>query len=250
MLDKEKRLFYNGAMQEKKTVQAIGYIRCDFKEKFGIPRQSGRASSLRAEIIFHAPYQCADAFRGIEEFSHLWLLFDFSKTEDKAFSPTVRPPRLGGNKRVGVFASRSPYRPNRIGLSCVKLVEVKKAENGSVSLVVSGADLLDGTPILDIKPYIPFTDCMIDATGGYASAHEHDRLEVDFPKSLLAQIPLDKQAGLLDCLADDPRPSYQNEPTRVYGMKFAEFEIKFQVCKTRLVVVSVEKVDNNPNIVL
>ncbi len=243
-------MFYNEDMQEKKTVQAIGYIRCDFKEKFGIPRQSGRANSLCSEIILYAPYQCAEAFREIEGFSHLWLLFEFSKTEDKAFSPTVRPPRLGGNKRVGVFASRSPFRPNRIGLSCVKLVEVKRTENGSVSLVVSGADLLDGTPILDIKPYIPFTDCIPNATGGYASAHENDRLEVDFPPPLLDKIPKEKQAGLLDCLADDPRPSYQNEPERVYGMKFAELELKFRVKNGRLSVISVENVDNIPHKVL
>ena len=243
-LDKLKRLLYNKDMNKIKTVQAIGEIRSDFKEKFGIPRQSGRALSLRSEIIFYAPYNCVEAFRDLDSFSHIWLIFEFSKAEDKDFSPTVRPPRLGGNTRVGVFASRSPYRPNRIGLSCVKLEQIKHTQSDGIVLVVSGADLLDGTPILDIKPYIPFTDCKENALGGYASTHENDYLEVDFPQELIEKIPESKRAGLLDCLADDPRPSYQNSPKRIYGMKFAEFEIKFQVMENILRVVSVEKVPN------
>ncbi|MBQ8685592.1 MAG: tRNA (N6-threonylcarbamoyladenosine(37)-N6)-methyltransferase TrmO [Clostridia bacterium] len=228
-------------MQDERTVSPIGYIRSDFKEKFGIPRQSGRAPSLRAELVFLPPYRNREALRGIEGFSHLWLLFDFSQTAEGEFSPTVRPPRLGGNTRVGVFASRSPFRPNRIGLSCVRLTEIKHTETDGDILIVSGADLLDGTPILDIKPYIPFTDCQTDATGGYATEHEAHRLEVEFPQELLSKIPQEKRDGLLECLADDPRPSYQNEPARVYGMKFARFEIKFQVEDNRLTVTAVER---------
>lgn len=211
------------------TVKPIAYIRTDFKEKFGIPRQSGRAPSLTAEIVFLPEYRHPDALRGIEDFSHLWLIFDFSKAHREDFSPTVRPPRLGGNTRVGVFASRSPFRPNPIGLSCVKLLRIENRKDEGLVLIVSGADLLDGTPLLDIKPYIPFADCIANATGGYATQHERDKLQVNFPKSLLIQIAEDKRQGLTECLADDPRPSYQDDPTRVYGMHFDKYEIKFTV---------------------
>ena len=228
-------------MEKNFTIKPIAYIRSDFKEKFGIPRQSGRAPSLKADIVFIPPYACEEAFKGLEGFSHLWLLFDFSLAHREEFSPTVRPPRLGGNERVGVFASRSPFRPNPIGLSCVKLEEVKK-ENGGVVLTVSGADLLDGTPIVDVKPYLPFADCVPDATAGYAGEKQHYRLQVECPSTLLEKLPLDKQAGLLECLADDPRPSYQEDSERVYGMRFGDFEIKFQVNLNTLEVVSIEKV--------
>ncbi len=221
------------------TVKPIAYIKSDFKEKFGIPRQSGRAPSLRAEICFLPPYGQEEALRGIEGFSHLWLLFDFSLAHRSEWSATVRPPRLGGNERVGVFASRSPFRPNPIGLSCVKLEEVKRGKEGC-SLLVSGADLLDGTPILDIKPYLPFADCKTEATAGYAGERASHCLEVVFPPALLQKIPFDKQAGLLECLADDPRPSYQADPTRVYGMRFGDFEIKFTVDEYRLSVCAVD----------
>ena len=220
-------------------VKPIAYIRSDFKEKFGIPRQSGRAPSLKAEIVFLPEYGVADAFRGIEGFSHLWVIFDFSLSHREEFSPTVRPPRLGGNERVGVFASRSPFRPNPLGLSCVKLESVKKEETGVV-LTVSGADLLDGTPILDIKPYLPFADCISDASAGYAGEKESYRLEVACAGALLEKLPKEKRAGLLECLADDPRPSYQDDPSRVYGMRFGEWEIKFIVEGNTLTVTDIQ----------
>lgn len=189
-------------------IHPIGYIRSDFKEKFGVPRQSGRAPSLTASVEFYPEYAVEDAFREIEGFSHLWLLFDFSATRDKGWNATVRPPRLGGNQRVGVFASRSPFRPNHIGLSCVKLERVEKTAKG-VRLLVSGADLIDGTPILDVKPYLPFADCIQSAVGGYAEAKQAYSLQVDFPENLLAKIPAEKRAGIIECLADDPRPSFK-----------------------------------------
>ncbi len=220
-------------------VKPVAYIRSDFKEKFGIPRQSGRAPSLTAEVVLLPPYACEEAVRGIEGFSHIWLLFDFSLAHREEFSPTVRPPRLGGNERVGVFASRSPFRPNPIGLSCVKLWGVEKRK-GELLLKISGGDLLDGTPVLDIKPYLPFADSIPSAIGGYAAAQEGHRLRVDFSPALLKKIPEEKRAGLLECLADDPRPSYQ-EDERIYGMRFGEFELKFNVCKDFLTILSVEK---------
>ena len=226
-------------MDGKREILPIAVAKTDFKEKFGIPRQSGRAPSLTAEIVFYPEYSQEEAVRGIEGFSHLWVLFEFSKAKDAPYSPTVRPPRLGGNTRVGVFASRSPYRPNRIGLSCVKLEQVKRTENAIV-LVVSGADLVDGTPIYDIKPYLPFCDCVQDAVGGYADEQSAYKLQVEFHESLLEKLPKDKRDALCECLADDPRPSYQDEPERVYGMSFAGFEIKFKVNKNTLTVISVE----------
>lgn len=228
-------------MKNEFTVKPIAYIQTDFKEKFGIPRQSGRAPSLTSKIVFTDEYKNPDALREIEGFSHLWLLFDFSKAHKAEWSPTVRPPRLGGNKRVGVFASRSPFRPNPIGLSCVKLVKVDENERDGVFLLVSGADLLDGTPILDIKPYLPFADCIPEATAGYAEAHKTDRLQVNFPQEYLVLIPVEKREGLLDCLADDPRPSYQ-EDGRTYGMRFADYEIKFTVQGNLLQVIDVLKI--------
>ena len=219
-------------------IKPIARIRCDFKEKFGIPRQSGRAPALQAEIVFEEEYRVAEALRGIEHFSHLWLIFDFSASHKENWSPTVRPPRLGGNTRVGVFASRSPFRPNPIGLSCVKLLRVEKRENEGFILIVSGADLLDGTPIFDIKPYLPFADCVLDASGGYAAEHETYRLDVDCSEELLDKIPQEKRTGLLQALADDPRPSYQDDG-RIYGMRFAEFEIKFKVLGNTLKVLSI-----------
>lgn len=218
----------------------IGYIQSDFKEKFGIPRQSGR-TSLPARVVFEGEYKNPDCFRGIEAFSHLWILFDFSKAHRDKFSPTVRPPRLGGNTRVGVFASRSPFRPNPIGLSCVRLLAVEKTDNG-VALIIEGADLLDGTPVYDIKPYIPYADCRPEAIGGYADEHATDSLEVIFPEGLLAQIPETKRAGLIECLRDDPRPSYQDEPERVYGMKFGDFDLKFTVKDGVLTVLQLKRI--------
>lgn len=227
-------------MENGLFIKPIAHIRSDFKEKFGIPRQSGRAPALQAEIVFEAEYKTPDALRGIENFSHIWLIFDFSAAHREGWSATVRPPRLGGNTRVGVFASRSPFRPNPVGLSCVKLLRVETRANEGCVLVVSGADLLDGTPIFDIKPYLPFADCIPTATGGYAEQHENHRLEVEFPENLLTIIPEEKRTGLLQCLADDPRPSYQEDETRIYGMRFAEYEIKFRVRGDILIVLSVE----------
>lgn len=230
-------------MGKELLLKPVAHIRNDYKEKFGIPRQSGRAPSVLSEIVFEKEYRSADALRGIEGFSHLWLLFDFSLSHRDEWSPTVRPPRLGGNERVGVFASRSPFRPNPVGLSCVRLVRVEKRENEGLVLLVSGADLLDGTPVFDVKPYLPFADCVTDATGGYAAAHEGHRLQVNFPENLLSKIPQDKRDGLIETLADDPRPSYQDDPSRVYGMRFGGWEIKFTVRNNALTVTEVFSLD-------
>ena len=216
-------------MENETTIKPIAYIRTDFDEKFGIPRQSGRVPSLFGKIVFLPQYRNPDALRGIEEFSHLWLIFDFSKSHRSEWSPTVRPPRLGGNTKIGVFASRSPFRPNPIGLSSVKLERIEHDEQSGDVLIVSGADLLDNTPIYDIKPYIPYCDCHTDAKGSYAEEMNSHRLEVDFPPKYLSMIPKDKQSAAAECLAEDPRPSYQDDPNRIYNMKFAGFDIHFKV---------------------
>ena len=221
-------------------IKPIAHIETDFKEKFGIPRQSGRVSSI-GKIVFEPDYKAAEAIRGIEEFSHLWLIFDFSKNHREGFSPTVRPPRLGGNKRVGVFASRSSFRPNSLGLSSVRLLEVLKTEKEGNVLIVSGADLLSGTPIYDIKPYLPFTDCHTDAVGGYAERFQDYKLSVDFPENLLLKIPEEKREVLISVLEEDPRPSYQEDGSRVYKFLFSDFQIGFKVIDKTVRVVSVEK---------
>lgn len=221
-------------------IKPIAYIKTDFKDKFGIPRQSGRVKELMGSIVFEKEYRNPQALRGIEEFSHLWLIFDFSKAHREGFCPTVRPPRLGGNKRVGVFASRSPFRPNPIGLSCVKLERIEKTQSEGDVLIVSGVDLLDNTPILDIKPYIPYADCISDAKGSYADEFQGYSLKVDFPKELLMQIPKEKQMALISCLSEDPRPSYQDDD-RVYSMSFAGFDIHFTVADKVLTVINVDK---------
>ncbi len=236
-VDKNFRLRYNKVME--RVIVPIGYIRSDFQEKFGIPRQSGRAPSLTARVVLLPPYASEEAFREIEGFSHLWLLFDFSETRAEGWSPTVRPPRLGGNKRVGVFASRSPFRPNHIGLSCVKLVGIEKGKGG-VELLVSGADLLDGTPVFDIKPYLPLADRIDGATGGYSAQGERHRLRVECPRELIEKLPQEKRTGLLECLADDPRPAYKNEPERIYGMRFSNFQIRFFVDDDTLTVIKID----------
>ena len=221
------------------TLSPVATIHTDFKEKFGIPRQSGRAPSLTAKIVFEPSFRNEDMLRGIDGFSHLWLLFDFSATRQSGYSATVRPPRLGGNTRVGVFASRSPFRPNHIGLSCVKLLGIERTKADGTVLLVSGADLLDGTPIFDIKPYLPFADCITDATGGYAAEHSSDKLRVVFADGVLEKIPVEKRTGLTECLADDPRPSYQDDG-REYGMKFGQLDIRFTVNGDTLTVLSVQ----------
>ena len=223
------------------TFETIAYIRTDFSEKFGIPRQSGRVKELTGRIVFAPQYRNPEAVREIEGFSHLWLIFDFSRSHRSGWSPTVRPPRLGGNKRVGVFASRSPFRPNPIGLSCVKLERVEHTENEGMVLVVSGVDLLDNTPIYDIKPYLPFADCVPDAKGGYAEKFEDYKLKVSFPEELLSQIPENKRQALVNCLSEDPRPSYQEDSERVYSMSFAGFDVHFKVQSDTVCVFSVEK---------
>ena len=216
-------------------MRVIAHIQTDFKDKFGIPRQSGRVPSLLGRIVFEEEYRNPDALRGIEGFSHLWLIFDFSKSHREDWSPTVRPPRLGGNRRIGVFASRSPFRPNPVGLSVVKLERVEKGE-----LIVSGVDLLDGTPIYDIKPYLPFADSISDAVGGYADDFEDYKLEVEFPEDLLHRLPQDKRQAAIDCLAQDPRPAYQEDERR-YSMAFAGYDIRFVVKENRLTVLEVEE---------
>ena len=215
-------------------MEIIGTIHTAFPQKFGIPRQSGLVDELRARVVLWPPYNDANAVRGLEGFSHIWLIwgFDVPPREGEAFSPTVRPPRLGGEERVGVFASRSPFRPNALGLSCVRLVGVEAGEGG-VELVVAGADLLDGTPIYDIKPYVPLCDCRPEATGGFTDERAWVRLEVDIPDDLSADLRkrLGEQdfAGLVGVLAEDPRPAYQHNPDRIYGLSFAKIEVRFTV---------------------
>ncbi len=223
------------------TIKPIAFIETDFKEKFGIPRQSGRVESLKGRIVFNPEYRNPDALRGLEEFSHIWLIFDFSKSHRKQWCPTVRPPRLGGNQKIGVFASRSPFRPNPLGLSVVALEGIEKTEKEGYVLNVSGVDLLDGTPIYDIKPYIPYADVKLDAKGSYAEELKDYRLEVVFPENLLDLIPAEKQKALLDCLAEDPRPSYQDEG-REYKMCYAGFDISFKVSDSVLTVSEVIKI--------
>lgn len=221
------------------NIEPVAYIKTDFPEKFGVPRQSGRVESLKGRIVFYEKFRSREALRGIEEFSHLWLIFDFSLSHKEEFSPTVRPPRLGGNKRIGVFASRSPFRPNSLGLSCVRLERVEESDEGCV-LVVSGADLVDGTPIYDIKPYIPYTDCRIDAEGSYADENKNHSLNVMFPAELLTLVSENKREALIECLRDDPRPSYQSDDNRVYGMRFESQNIRFKVQNETLSVIDVE----------
>lgn len=218
----------------------IAHIQTDFKEKFGIPRQSGRIPSLTGRIVFEPAFRNPESLRGITEFSHLWLIFDFSKAHRTKWSPTVRPPRLGGNQRVGVFATRSPFRPNPIGLSCVQLLRIEPTAKEGTVLIVGGVDLLDRTPILDIKPYIPYADCHPDAKGSFAQKYKEYSLRVHFPQHLLTQLPADKRETAAACLRDDPRPSYQDDEDRIYSMKMAGFDIHFQVKGTDLFVTGID----------
>ena len=222
-------------------MKPIAYIRTDFSAKFGIPRQSGLVSGLHGEIVFVPEYRNPDALRGLDGFSHIWLLWEFSEAKDHDFSLTVRPPRLGGNTRMGVFASRSPYRPNPIGLSCVRLVEIDNEREDGPVLIVDGADLMNGTPIYDIKPYLPYTDSHPDAKTGYAGEVFEDRLTVCFPEDLQLILPPLLRASAVRLLRHDPRPSYQDDPDRVYGMPYGGFDIRFKVEDDLLTVVSVEK---------
>ena len=217
----------------------IARIRNDFSEKFGIPRQSGLVRGTRSAIVFEPAYRNPDALRGIEGFSHLWLIWAFSKAERDGWSPTVRPPRLGGNTRMGVFATRSPFRPNAIGLSCVELLGVELHTPQGPVLTVGGADLLDGTPIYDIKPYLPHADCHPEATGGFAAEKAGYALSVSCPPALLARIPEDRRGVILELLAQDPRPSYQSDPQRVYGMTYGGCNVRFTVADGVLTVCGV-----------
>lgn len=226
----------------KTKLNVIAHIRTDFTSKFGIPRQSGLVDELEATIIFESEYRNPDALRGLEEYSHLWLLWQFSECIDKEWTPTVRPPRLGGNKRMGVFATRSPFRPNPIGLSCVKLIGIEKTEKHGCIIRVSGADLLDGTPIYDIKPYLPYVDSHPDASNGFALDEKDGRLNVGISDKLIKIIPFEKQAALKAILAQDPRPGYQNIPDRIYGIEFAGFDVRFKVENNILTVVEIKKI--------
>lgn len=226
---------------ETMEMHPIAHMRSDFPTKFGIPRQSGLVEELRSMIVFEPEYRSEDALRGIEDFSHLWLIWQFSQAVREGWSPTVRPPRLGGNTRMGVFATRSPFRPNNLGLSCVCLLEVKHTQQYGTVLIVGGADLLDGTPIFDIKPYIPYSDSRPEAAGGFTDRVGDFLLDVKFPQELLEKLPADKQAAAVGVLSHDPRPSYQRTPGRVYGLNFAGFDIRFTVEDTVLTVQSVEK---------
>lgn len=224
---------------EHLEIKAIAHIRSDFPEKFGIPRQSGLVEELEAKIVFEPEYRQLSAFRGLEGFSHLWLIWEFSKARGKEWSPTVRPPRLGGNTRLGVFATRSPFRPNPIGLSCVRLLGLEQDRELGPVLAVAGADLMDGTPIFDIKPYLPYADCKPEATGGFAAQPKEPSLKVEIPDRWLELIPQEKRAALRGVLAQDPRPQYQHDPERVYGMSFGAWEVRFRVEEDRLKVLEI-----------
>ncbi len=219
-------------------MKVIAHIHNDFDTKFGVPRQSGLVKSALAQIVFEPEYRNPDALRGLDGFSHLWLIWQFSQAVREEWSPTVRPPRLGGNTRMGVFATRSPFRPNAIGLSSVEIDHIDI--NGPV-IWVRGADLMDGTPIFDIKPYLPYTDSHPEARGGFAFGPGEDMVEVDFPNDLLALIPQDKRDALLEVLAQDPRPGYQRENGRRYGISFAGYDVRFTVVDGVLTVCEVQK---------
>ena len=225
---------------EQSSFAVIARMHSDFDQKFGIPRQSGLVEELESTIVFEPEFRNPDALRGLEGFSHLWIVWEFSKARRETWSPTVRPPRLGGNQRLGVFATRSPFRPNPIGLSCVKLVGVEQTAEFGPVIRVAGADLLNGTPIYDIKPYLPHVDSHPDARGGFAGQFAEYALKVEFPPALLERVPPARRAALTGVLAQDPRPSYQHDPTRVYGMTFAGLEVKFTVDGGTLTVCGVE----------
>ena len=223
------------------NIRAIARMRSDFPTKFGIPRQSGLVDTLRSTIVFEPEFRNSDALRGIEEFSHLWLIWQFSEAVRKDWSPTVRPPRLGGNTRMGVFATRSPFRPNNLGLSCVRLLGVEDTQEFGTVLHVGGADLMDGTPIFDIKPYIPYSDARPEASGGFTDRAGDFLLNVTFPDKLLELLPENKRNAAIGVLSHDPRPSYQSDPERIYGMSFAGCNIRFKVAGTDLTVIDVER---------
>lgn len=223
-------------------MKIIAKIHSDFKEKFGIPRQSGLVEEVKATIVFEPEYRVREALRGIDGFSHLWLIWEFSEAKREEWSPTVRPPRLGGNKRIGVFATRSPFRPNPIGLSSVRLIGIEHTEAYGDVLIVGGADLLDGTPIYDIKPYLPFTDSHPDAIAGFADEKKDYAPTVIIPEAVRTRVPDDIVSAIEALLLQDPRPAYRSDEGKEYGMSYGDFEISFEATKNTLTVKSIEKV--------
>ena len=230
---------------EDATIRVIARMHSDFPSKFGIPRQSGLVEALRSTIVFEPEFRNPDALRGIENYSHLWLIWQFSEAVRQNWSPTVRPPRLGGNTRMGVFATRSPFRPNSLGLSSVRLLGLRHTREYGTVLDIGGADLMDGTPIFDIKPYIPYGDCHPEASGGFTDHAGDFLLTVEFPEQLLKLLPEEKHAAVIGVLSHDPRPSYQREPSRIYGLSFSGFDIRFTVDQKTLTVQSVRKIDGH-----
>ncbi len=224
------------------TLKKIAVIRTDFPEKFGLPRQSGLAET-RGKIVFEPEYRSKDALRGLDDYSHLWLIWGFSEVKQKNWHATVRPPRLGGNTRMGVFATRSPFRPNPIGLSCVRLAEICDTEKEGTVLIVEGVDMMDGTPIYDVKPYLPYADCKEGAAGGFAEQHKNDGPQVNFEENLELCVPEEHRTVLRQILAQDPRPSYQEDPERIYGMDYAGMQIKFRVRGNCLTVCQIEQAE-------
>ena len=224
---------------ENVNIQIIARMRSDFATKFGIPRQSGLVNELRSTIVFEPEFRNADALRGLQDFSHLWIIWQFSEAVRTGWTPTVRPPRLGGNTRMGVFATRSPFRPNNLGLSSVRILGLEETKDHGTVIHVAGADLMDGTPIFDIKPYIPYADSHPEATGGFTDTAGDFLLKVDFPAPLLEKLPQDKQDAAVALLSHDPRPSYQRKPGRIYGLTFAGFDIRFTVDNDYLTVCEV-----------
>lgn len=223
-------------------MKIIAHIHNGFTTKFGVPRQSGLVKEVRSTVVFEPEYRNPDALRGLDGYSHLWLLWKFHKAQKEEWSPTVRPPRLGGNTRMGVFATRSPFRPNPIGLSCVKLEGIEESQDMGYVLHVSGADLMDGTPIYDIKPYLPYVDSIPDAVGGFGALHTDDHVEVIFPQEHLAKVPSKLHKELIGVLRQDPRPAYQHDPERVYGLEYAGMDVRFRVNTGILTVCEVEKI--------
>ena len=222
-------------------IHPIAHIESDFKEKFGIPRQSGLVDALEARIVFEPEYRDPEALRGIEGFSHLWLIWQFSAAVRSDWSPTIRPPRLGGNERMGVFATRSPFRPNSLGLSCVRLIRIESTPEQGSTLIVGGADLMDGTPIFDIKPYVAYADSKPDAHSGFAS-DAPEVLKVSIPEGINQQIPVEKRAALIGVLSEDPRPRYQHDSERIYAMSFAGMNVKFRVDNNTVIVTNIERI--------
>ena len=223
-------------------IKPIARIHTDFSEKFGVPRQSGLVPSLTGQIVFEPEYRCVQALKELDGFSHIWLIWEFSQCPDSKFSPTVRPPRLGGNRRVGVFASRSPFRPNRLGLSCVKIEKIETEGKNAPVITVSGVDMTDGTPIYDIKPYIPLADCKTDASEGYTADTKNYKIAVNCDEKLLSRIPEEKREALSELLANDPRPAYKNEDGKEYGVTFAGFNVRFRYENNSLSVTEIEEV--------